>query len=154
MKKILLGITALLFIAFHAAGQTPPPNGNMRNSTKCAVTVTRECYDICVLTNSVTRTLDSGQTTPLSIFGSCPPANTIVYRVCWIAPAPGRCTGTPPVPCVRVNGSNPPAPAPCGAGTFSGTIQYCFDCNPSNPPTGVTNVDFNPAPGNTYLWIH
>ena len=88
MKRIILTAMVLLFVNIAAISQT------VRNEINCPVTVTRECYDLCILVSSTTITVPPG---PTLGFPSCPnPANGVIYRVCWTQPSE-ECQGQPPI---------------------------------------------------------
>jgi len=144
MKKITLLATCVL-LSMQLMAQTQMRK--VENKTKCDVTVTMECYDLCALVSSFTQTFFAGTSGSISV-SPCPTssANFIIFRVCWKTPN-GICPDNlpPAIPCTRVDGSNPSAPAPCSPGTFTDKIQYCKGCAPNN--NGIANVQYDPVTG-------
>jgi hypothetical protein len=125
MKKLSFIIILLLAINVQALAL-----GSVRNLAACRIIVTLKCYDLCVLVNSTTFPVNSGQTVPVSST-FCNSSNFVIATICWDpTPCPN---GT----CTTIDASNPAAPSPCSPGTTTGSI-VCADCG-----SGTASVTFS-----------
>jgi hypothetical protein len=138
MKKLVLMLIALFFShAVMAQGVTT----KVTNKTKCDVTVTMKCYDLCIVVGTKTMVISAGATSVPMTVTPCGPGNFIIFTVCWNID-PHICQNQPPIPCTSVDGSAPPAPSPCSPGTYTDKIQYCKDCAPLT--NGFAQVKYDP----------
>jgi hypothetical protein len=137
MKRILF--SSVLLVLLHFTGLSAP---FIANDTKCAIQVTVNCYDNCVLVGSVSVTIPANSSAPIP---ACNNGNYRTFTVCWVND--GKCHWPPPVPCVTVDGSNPPAPPPCSPGTYTGTITSCDVCT----ATGKAAIKFDILTGNLLI---
>jgi len=134
MKKLVLMLVAL-FASHTLMAQVAT---KVVNNTNCDITVTMECYDLCVLVSSSTVHVSHNSTKGIAV-APCGPHNFIIFRVCWDI-NPDFCPNQPPISCTRVDGSVPPAPSPCSPGTYIDKIQYCQNCAQNN---GFANVEYH-----------
>jgi len=80
MKKLVLMLIALFFShAVMAQGVTT----KVTNKTKCDVTVTMKCYDLCIVVGTKTMVISAGATSVPMTVTPCGPGNFIIFTVCW-----------------------------------------------------------------------